>query len=461
MRKSHFKKSWFTLVELIIVITILAILATIAFVSFENYTKNTRDASRVSNLKNIEKWLLIYEAKNARYPSYKDNTEYKEITWSWIFVKQWILTSQISQDLWFNKKLWDPKDNSWYIYNLTANEKKFQLGTYLEVEDELYFSLISNVYADTNLKNRFLYTIWDNVWIFVDGDNVLATGLWNTQKAIFPNNTIVEKEDWESGEDFEEKIIKKQTKSGNSGGGNSNEIDSDADNEGLQKWCFIFNSADEKEITGYKFEDQECSDLAVNLVIPDKVERIWDKAFCLKNEDEDNNCSSEEWSIESIIFNTNLKSIWDFAFAYNQIEIITFPDNIVSLWSQIFLENNPKEVIIPKYLFERNNEDDYYIIWRLNMDRLTKVTLWEKIFENKGEDWLYYNSTKCTGTIMDGEVNVCSYNDIWENDLKNYFSFEDNGLEESYVRFFGNGDGGCLWSENFNNINDKWFQCGW
>jgi len=47
-------KSWFTLVELIVIITILAILGTIWFLSIQNYTVYARDVARLSDLNNIK-----------------------------------------------------------------------------------------------------------------------------------------------------------------------------------------------------------------------------------------------------------------------------------------------------------------------------------------------------------------------------------------------------------------------
>lgn len=80
------KKNWFTLVELIIVITILAILATIAFISFQNYSWNARDGNRVATIKNIQNGLELLSVKTGNYPEPENIVE---ISWSWIFLKQW------------------------------------------------------------------------------------------------------------------------------------------------------------------------------------------------------------------------------------------------------------------------------------------------------------------------------------------------------------------------------------
>ncbi len=62
-----YKKSAFTLVELIVVITILAILSTIAFLSFQWYTSSARDSVRATDMNNLKKWLEISFTKIWRY----------------------------------------------------------------------------------------------------------------------------------------------------------------------------------------------------------------------------------------------------------------------------------------------------------------------------------------------------------------------------------------------------------
>lgn len=56
-------KSWFTLVELVIVVVILAILATIAFLTLWDYPMQARDVKRLADKNNIEKALEIYKAQ--------------------------------------------------------------------------------------------------------------------------------------------------------------------------------------------------------------------------------------------------------------------------------------------------------------------------------------------------------------------------------------------------------------
>ena len=55
-------KSWFTLVELIVVITILAILWTIAFISLQGYSRSARDVRRTTDIQNIKKSGIIVKS---------------------------------------------------------------------------------------------------------------------------------------------------------------------------------------------------------------------------------------------------------------------------------------------------------------------------------------------------------------------------------------------------------------
>ena len=74
-------KSWFTLVELIIVVTILAILATIAFLSIWSYTEEARKTRRLTDKNNIERAFEIYKVKNWKYPELKEEKLWKKIFW--------------------------------------------------------------------------------------------------------------------------------------------------------------------------------------------------------------------------------------------------------------------------------------------------------------------------------------------------------------------------------------------
>lgn len=162
----NFKKSkWFTLVELLIVITIIAILATIVFISFENYTKDARDANKASTLKNIQKWLILNEVKLGKYIN---PDSYITIgSWNVIYIKQWQVWYWVSNIISLNSNAVDSKDNVNYIYNVSWDNRKYQLWVYLEKNNSIYFSYIYKTYAEDNL-DKYLYTLWDNLWIFTN-----------------------------------------------------------------------------------------------------------------------------------------------------------------------------------------------------------------------------------------------------------------------------------------------------
>ncbi|MBW7954814.1 prepilin-type N-terminal cleavage/methylation domain-containing protein [Candidatus Gracilibacteria bacterium] len=158
----------FTLVELIIVITILAILATIGFISFKNYIIESRDANRVTTLKNIQKGLVLSEIRLGKYLNPDDYVTIN--SGSIIYIKQGKIGSKISNTISLNREVTDPKDYTSYIYNVSGDNKKYQIGTFLEKNDDLYFSYISKTFALENI-NRYLYTLGDDLGIFVKKDS--------------------------------------------------------------------------------------------------------------------------------------------------------------------------------------------------------------------------------------------------------------------------------------------------
>ncbi len=179
-------KSGFTLVELIVVITILAILATISFISFQNYKKWARDSVRVTTLKNIETWLDIYNVQSWNYPT---PDEYTDIIWVWY---QWYAWTDIQRVIRINKEVIDPLDNTKYLYTLNKNKTKKQLWTFLEEKNQYFFSynFLKTYASDSNYLDRYLYTIWDKVWIFLDNEtNKPIQELFNTWSLDLLSNT--------------------------------------------------------------------------------------------------------------------------------------------------------------------------------------------------------------------------------------------------------------------------------
>ena len=97
-------KSWFTLVELIIVVTILAILATIAFLTLWDYPMQARDSRRLTDKNNIEKALEIYKVKNWEYPNFLDKDEDGDIVfWDQVWNQVNTIISTLPRDPLTNK----------------------------------------------------------------------------------------------------------------------------------------------------------------------------------------------------------------------------------------------------------------------------------------------------------------------------------------------------------------------
>lgn len=162
------QKSAFTLVELVVVLTIFAVLSTISFFSFQNFTKSSRDANRVTTIKNIEKWLVLYKLKSLKYPEPENKVQI--LSGSVVLIQQWVVGENMPYIINLNKEVYDPKDDTNYLYVTNRNKKRYQLWIYLEENDLV--SYIWKTYANNiDYTNRYLYTVWDLVGIIADENN--------------------------------------------------------------------------------------------------------------------------------------------------------------------------------------------------------------------------------------------------------------------------------------------------
>jgi len=128
-------KTWFTLVELIVVISILAILWTIAFLSFSWYSSSSRDSVRISDIANISKWLELYKVNSWKYPLPESPAT---ITLSWNIISlQWYLWDNQSSIIKISKTPVDPLDQTKYIYSTDSNQISYKLLYYLEKQTAL------------------------------------------------------------------------------------------------------------------------------------------------------------------------------------------------------------------------------------------------------------------------------------------------------------------------------------
>ena len=131
-------KSWFTLVELIIVITVLAILATIAFVSFQSYTANARDSVRAVNLKDLSKAIELHKISTGKFPKPWDVYATWQLLWTNLFTV-WKINSDLSKLLKFSKIPVDPVSWSEYLYWLNYNNKYFEVAGTFESQQTSFF----------------------------------------------------------------------------------------------------------------------------------------------------------------------------------------------------------------------------------------------------------------------------------------------------------------------------------
>jgi prepilin-type N-terminal cleavage/methylation domain-containing protein len=68
MQVNFYKKTGFTLIELMVVIAIIGVLSTIMFASFDLAKKQSRDKIRMASLKELQLAIELYKAQNGVYP---------------------------------------------------------------------------------------------------------------------------------------------------------------------------------------------------------------------------------------------------------------------------------------------------------------------------------------------------------------------------------------------------------
>ena len=133
-------RSWFTLVELIVVITILAILWTIAFIALQWYSSNARDSVRVTDMSRIKSSLELFKIESAVYP---EPTNGVEITYQTFEVfTQWTFGQSTFRNVEKLDKIpLDPADDNPYIYTVTNSRKEYQIWWYLESDNDIALNL--------------------------------------------------------------------------------------------------------------------------------------------------------------------------------------------------------------------------------------------------------------------------------------------------------------------------------
>ena len=186
-------KSWFTLVELIVVVTILAILWTIWFVSYNWYLAWVRDTNRTSQLVSIHDWLELYRTrKDLPMPDWVDESS-NPVTvkdGSSILWYQWYVWKTVLETIDFTKWWKDPKDWEYFSYYLSNDKKNYQLMAFLEESDNVQFLLWQNLVPQVNAELdfstdpyefRYPVVFWKKLWILTNEKNtpIHELGVWN------------------------------------------------------------------------------------------------------------------------------------------------------------------------------------------------------------------------------------------------------------------------------------------
>ncbi len=167
-------RSWFTLVELIVVITILSILWTIAFLSLNGYSSSARDSVRITDVSLIQKWLEIYDTKAGFYPMADGN--YVTVTSSGSDISyQGFVWSKLSTLLGLNNWIIDPLDGGQYTYSVDTKYRKYHIVWLTENKDSLAF--VSKTYA-LDFSNRNILSKWNfSLSIISNTGNTINTPL--------------------------------------------------------------------------------------------------------------------------------------------------------------------------------------------------------------------------------------------------------------------------------------------
>lgn len=161
------KKYWVTLVELIIGVTIVIVLWTIGLISFQSYALTIRDTSRITDIEKISVALEDYKIRN-HLPQPDNYVSIEQ--WNKLISQQWELTKDILHLIEFERGWLDPKNQDFYTYTRSGNNKYFQIMWLLEDD--------RNVPANKNQPDiqisaeRFPYSQWSKLWILTDEKNI-------------------------------------------------------------------------------------------------------------------------------------------------------------------------------------------------------------------------------------------------------------------------------------------------
>lgn len=135
-------KSWFTLVELLVIVVILSILSTVWFVSYVDYLQWARDGSRIQQVTGIFNAIQLSSARS-KIPLARDITQIRygsNLIWY-----QGDIDSSVLEKIEYAEWWRDPKTLDFYSYFVSSDRKSAQILTYFEDISSIKSQINENV----------------------------------------------------------------------------------------------------------------------------------------------------------------------------------------------------------------------------------------------------------------------------------------------------------------------------
>lgn len=183
----HDKKSWFTLVELIVTATILVILTAVWFYSYSQNLVDARDSVRKSDIADLESKLKLYKQKRGAYPSPGDN--FNILNSGVTVAQQGKMNEKVSLST-ASSLPKDPFTKQPYNYSITNNKQEFEIALSLENGDNPialiewdYKSVSKNVLPSISLAIDTINNTEIHDWVGAGSTNrmtfILNLGAYN------------------------------------------------------------------------------------------------------------------------------------------------------------------------------------------------------------------------------------------------------------------------------------------
>ena len=175
-------KQWFTFLELIISISILAIISIVSYTNIWKFLKENNDSIRQTHINQIA--LALWNV-NWKLPLPDD---YTSLYFSWQLIWfQWIFCNTDFSKLGLTAKIKDPETWKCYAYLLNSNQDKYQLYTYLFIDNKPYI-----IWND----ELWIITTWDETinasytWSLDLFDTSKSYKIYKNEDESFVSNTL-------------------------------------------------------------------------------------------------------------------------------------------------------------------------------------------------------------------------------------------------------------------------------